>query len=65
LLAAQRTNGKSNQPAASPDNRGWNGDPWRPLYFSQRLRALSAEWTPALYLAVPILNEVIPCRAEF
>ena len=30
-----------------------NRDRRHPLHFSQRLQALSAEWTPALYLAVP------------
>ena len=38
---------------AGPD-LGPNRDRRCPLHFSQRLRALSAEWTPALYLAVPV-----------
>ena len=39
-------------PAPAPT--GANQDPGRPLYFFKRPRALSAEWTPALYLAVPV-----------
>jgi len=58
LLAAADTGGTvepATREIGSGDRRGRsNRDRRHPLHFSQRLQALSAEWTPALYLAVPI-----------
>ena len=51
--AENRTSRERSEPP-SVRRRRQNRDRRRPLYFSQRLRALSAEWTPALYLAVPV-----------
>jgi len=57
LLAAADTGGTvepATREIGSGDRRGRsNRDRRHPLHFSQRLQALSAEWTPALYLAVP------------
>jgi len=54
-VAGDQGNGAEIEPAGAlaATDLAPNRDDRRPLHFSLRLRALSAEWTPALYLAVP------------
>lgn len=68
LLGPHRADGKV-EPAAREIGSGArqgrsNRDRCHPLHFSQRLRAFSAEWTPALYLAVPVpVLSPVPARS--